>query len=263
MDTGLEMRKKETTEALKNLVKGRPNAFLVLTGNMRELSPASSKAILDGRKYKTSSFGVGDENSVRALGVSLPAGGRDRVLAAVEMHRAYPDAYVVSMSKSRDEKKPTYAMIIAKELAEKGVDEKKILLEEVSVDTITEFKEAAKLWKKHGWDNIVFILAEWHVPRATALLNHIEDFTDTDEERKLLSEFVECIQTDKLTVQFLDTTKVLSTQSSKYKYFFEKRLANDPGMQARIRAEEGGIQQIAEGTYGGRTLTHKIWKDKT
>lgn len=244
----------ETREALRNLVKGTPKAFCILVGPIEYKEQKG--------RYVTSSFGVGDENSARALGTALPAGGRDRVLATAEMHRVFPEAYVVAMTKSRDERKPTLARIVANELSEKGVDESKILLEEVSVDTITEYKEAAKLWKKHGWQSVVFILAAWHVPRAEALFNHIEDFADSDEEAKLLSEFAEAVKTGTLTVQFLDTTEVLSTRSSKFKWFFDEKLAKDPGMQARIVAEKGAVEQIKAGTYNKRTLTHKIWDDK-
>ena len=213
-------------------------------------------------KYVTSSFGVGDENSARALGTALPAGGRDRVLATVEMHRAYPEAYLVAMTKPRDENKPTYASLIKSELLEKGVDEKQILLEEVSVDTIAEYKESARFWKTHTWKNIVFVLAEWHVPRATALFNHIEDFSDSEGDTELLSEFAEAIRSGALRVQFLNTTNILSTRSRHYKRLFEEKLANDPGMQARVSAEKKAVEQIVGGTYGGKALTHKIWGDK-
>lgn len=243
----------DTRQRLQSLVEGAPDAFFVLTGNMR-WSAAKGE-------WVTSSFGVGDENSARALGTALPAGGRDRVLATAEMNWAFPEAYVVAMSKPRDVNQPTYATVIKKELMAKGVDEEQILLEEVSVDTITEYKEAARFWKAHGWKNVVFVLAEWHVPRATALFNHIEDFADSDEEKALLSDFVSAIKSGDLKVQFLDTTKVLSTKSDKYKRFFEGALAHDSGMQARIQAEVRAVSQIRAGTYGGRSLTHTVWED--
>lgn len=244
----------EIREALRNLVQGTPDAFCILVGPIEYKEQKG--------RYVTSSFGVGDENSARALGTALPAGGRDRVLATAEMHKVFPEAYLVAMTKSRDESKPTLARVVANELSEKGVDESKILLEEVSVDTITEYKEAAKLWKKHEWQSMVFILAKWHVPRAEALFNHIEDFADGEEETKLLSEFAEAVRTGALIVQFLDTTKVLSTRSSKFKWFFDEKLAKDPGMQARIVAEKKAVDKIEGGEYGTRKLTHKIWDDK-
>lgn len=241
-------------KTLRDLVEGTPDAFFILAGAMK----------YDDTKdeYITASFDTYDENSALAIGRPLPSGGRDRVLVAFEMHGVFPDAYLVGMSKTRDESKPTYASVVQKELLEKGVDEDRILLQDVSVDTITELKEVARLTIKRGWSNIVLIVSKWHVPRAEALLNHVEDFID-EGEKTLLSSFANAIKSGALRVQFLDTTAVLSTINDTYKKFFEETLAHDPGMRARLSVEGDSLRQIAEGTYGGRKLTHKIWGEKS
>lgn len=240
-------------ETLRNLVEGTPDAFFILAGAMK----------YDDAKgeYITASFDTCDENSVLAIGIPLPSGGRDRVLAASEMHGVFPDAYLVGMSKTRDESKPTYASIMQKELLEKGVDRRRILLQDASVDTVTELKEAARLAIERGWNNIALVVSKWQVPRAEALLNHIEDFADGGEEI-LFASFTNAMRNGSLRVQLLDTTTVLSTVNDTYKHFFEETLARDPGMQARLRAEIDSLRQIAGGTYGGRILTHKIWKER-
>lgn len=236
---------------LKDLVQGTPDAFFIFAGAMKYDEAKG--------EYITASFDTHDENSVLAIGVALPCGGRDRVLTAFEMQRVFPEAYFVAMSKTRDGNKPTYASVTRKELLEKGVEDHRILLQDVSVDTVTELKETARIVSERGWSNVVLIVSKWQVPRAEALLNHVEDFADKDEEM-LCSSFVNSIKTGTLLVQFLDTTAVLSTISDTYRRFFEATLATDPGMQARMRAEAEGVRQIAEGTYSGRTLTHKIWE---
>lgn len=241
-------------ETLRGLVEGTPDAFLILAGAMKYDDTTG--------EYITASFDTYDENSALAIGVPLPSGGRDRVLAAFEMHGVFPDAYLVGMSKPRDESKPTYASVVRKELLEKGVEDHRILLQDVSVDTVTELKETARIAIERGWSNVVLIVSRWQVPRAEALLNHIEDFSDKDEET-LLSSFANAIKTETLLVQFLDTTTVLSAINDTYTRFFGETLASDPGMLARIRAEEESLQQIAEGTYSGRTLTHKIWEGRS
>lgn len=271
----------ESIESLKELIEGTPDAFCILAGPSR---------FHEARGYVPSSFAVGDENSRLAikegridpekLGVHLtpaemeqvkesgvPAGGNDRVVAAAKMHAVFPDAQLVTVTRPRSAEEPTYATIIEEELIRRDVPEDRIISEgeeAVAVDTITEFKEFARLWKEHEWKNIVFILSEWHVPRASALFNHVEDFIDNDSEaqKELLSEFIEAIKSNKLTVQFLDTTKVLSTSNSRFKKFFEETLKNDPGMRLREAMEKSALEQIESGTYGGKTLTHKIWNDK-
>ncbi len=238
---------------LKGLVEGAPDAFFIFAGAMKYDETKGG--------YVTASFDTHDENSALATGVPLPSGGRDRVLVACGMHGVFPEAYLVAMSKTRDGNKPTYASVTRKELLEKGVDDHRILLQDASVDTVTELKETARLAIERGWSNAVLIVSKWQVPRAEALLNHIEDFADRDED-KLLSSFANAIKTGTLLVQFLDTTTVLSTINDTYRRFFEETLASDSGMQARIRAEAEGLRQIVEGTYGGRMLTHKIWEGK-
>ncbi|MEK7604873.1 MAG: YdcF family protein [Patescibacteria group bacterium] len=243
----------EIHKTLARLVTSPPDAFFVLAGAM---TYDETKG-----EYVTGSFDTLDENSTSALGVALPSGGRDRVLAAFEMHKAFPEAYLVTMSKTRDGNKPTYASVARKELVEKGVDQNRILLSEASVDTITELKEAIRLSRERGWRHIVLIVGEWQRPRAEALLNHIEDFVEKEEE-KFFSSFVSAITTGALAVHFLDTTTILSAVDDTHKRFFEETLGAHPGMQARIIAEANGVRQIAEGTYGGRKLTHKMWKEK-
>lgn len=246
-------RREGALAALVGLVEGAPDAFFIFAGAM---TYDETKG-----EYVTASFDTYDENSALAIGVPLPSGGRDRVLAACEMHDAFPEAYFVAMSKTRDGNKPTYASVIRKELLEKGVEDHRILFQDVSVDTVTELKETARLAMERGWNNAAIIVSKWQVPRAEALLNHIEDFADRDEET-LLSSFANAIKTETILVQFLDTTTVLSAINDTYTRFFGETLANDPGMLARIRAEAEGVRQIAKGTYGGRMLTHKIWEER-
>jgi DUF218 domain len=268
-------------EALRDLVEGVPDVFCILAG------PSRSHA---ARGYVASSFAIGDENSRKAiaegridfgkLGLHLtpeeieqvkergvPAGGNDRIIAAAKLYSAFPDAKLATVTRPRSDDEPTYATIIEKGLMQRGVPEDSILSEgeeAAAVDTITEFKEYAELWKENGWTNMAFVLSQWHVPRATALLNHIEDFSDDDStgQQEILVEFIEAIKKGELTVQFLDTTSVLSAVSSKFKHFFEEDLANDAGMRLREAMEASAMEQIEAGTYGGKLLTHKIWEDK-
>jgi hypothetical protein len=238
------------SDALRGVVEGAPDALLIFAGAMTYDETRG--------EYVTAWFDTHDENSALSIGVSLPSGGRDRVRAAYELHRLFPQAYLVAMSKTRDATKPTYASVTAKELIEIGVARDRILLQEISIDTVTELKQTARLSIEYGWSNIALIVSQWQVPRAEALLNHIEDFAQSGEEQ-LLSQFVSAVRSGAVRVQFLNTTTILSTLSDSNRHFFEETLPADPGMQARRRAEEGSLKQIAEGTYGGRVLTHKIW----
>jgi len=243
----------EKFNQLRDLVEGVPDAFFILVGAM--------KFNENKNRYESGSFVDSDENSLRSTGLSLSTGGKDRVFAASEMHQAFPDATIVPMSRTRDESKPTYATVAKNELLQKGVAAEKILLEENSVSTITSYLEAAKLWSENKWQNIVFITSDWHLDRAQALLNHIENFTESDEEKAPLTEFVTALQQESLQIQFLSSTNILSIKSDKYATLFEQ-LRHDEGMQRRVEVENEALDQIRSGTYAGRSIPKKIWNDK-
>jgi DUF218 domain len=245
--------KVEKISEIKNLVEGEPNAFLILVGAMKYNDKKG--------RHESGSFSDADENSRLSTGVSLATGGKDRVLAAEVMSSAFPDAVIVPMSKTRDINKPTYAEIARLELEHKGVPEDKIILEEVSVSTITEFKEAAKLWEQYGWENMVFISSNWHLPRCEALFNHIQNFSSDTEEEELLSRFVSAIRIGDLQVQFLGSTDVLSAKSDHYVNLFAA-VEEDVGIVNRKKAEESALNQIASNNYAGQDIPKKIWPEK-
>jgi hypothetical protein len=211
--------------------------------------------------YESGSFEDVDENSKLSTGTSLATGGKDRMLATAHLHTMFPKAIVVPMSRTRDISKPTYAEITKVELVRKGVDPKQILLEEISVSTITEFKEAAKMWQEKKYKNIVFVSSNWHLPRAKALFNHLENFAESGEEEQTIGEFVKAIQEKKLIVQFVGSTEILSHKSSKYEKFFVA-VEKSEGMLLRNEAEEKGKREIAEGRYANKLIPKKIWPNE-
>jgi hypothetical protein len=239
-------------EELKNLIEGEPQVFFILVGAMKFSDQKN--------RYESGSFSTTDENSKLSTGVALPTGGKDRMLAAAKLHLAFPQAFVVPMSRTRDDSKPTYAAMTQAELIHKGVKSEKILLEEVSVSTITEFKAVAKMCEESHWNKIAFITSNWHVPRSKALLNHIVNFADNDEESELLEAFREQIQSGYLKVQFVGSEEVLKIGTKHYDKLFGE-LVVDPFMEQRILQEKEALSQIANGEYAGRKLDpdKQIW----
>ena len=265
-----------TRLALQNLVEGgAPDAFCVLAGPNR---------FHEARGYVPASFNEGDERSALALkdekivasllqrGITLkeieeakksglPTGANDRIIAAAAMYDAFPHVDIVTVTRPTDRpEEPTYASVIANGLRRRGVPDEDIFSQGENahaVNTVTEFKEFARLWKEEGWKNIVFITAKWHVPRAEALFNHIVDFAEDVYEAALLTEFTDAIKTKQLSVQFLDTTQILLSKSPKFEGVL-KKVEESPGMKTRTLLEENAVQQIARGSYGTKILTHKI-----
>lgn len=239
-------------EQLKSLVEGEPQALFILVGAMTYNNKKE--------RYESGNFTAVDENSLRSTGKALATGGKDRVYAAAELSTPFPEMKIVAMSKTRDSDKPTYAAVAKYELEQKGVDGENIILEEESVSTITEYKEAAKLWHAHRteWNNLVFLSSNWHLPRCKALFNHIENFADSPEEAQLLTEFADAVRSGELKIQFIGSTDVLQIRSRHYKPLFDALEEYQPILD-RIEQEQKALKQIADDTYDGRQLTKHIW----
>lgn len=240
-------------EAIRSLFEVEQQVFFILAGSIKYSE-------LKGR-YESGSFSTVDQNSKKATGTALPAAGKDRVLAALELHDAFPNVDLITTSRTRNQDEPTYAAVMKDELLQKGVPDERIVLEEESVSTITEYKEAVKLWNEKQWTNIVFVSSNFHLPRARALLNHLEDFADNEEELASLTKFANSIRKGILTIQFLGSAEILSIRDERYKKLFAEVDASE-GMQQRIAFEKKGVEQIASGTYDKRNLSKRIWEDE-
>lgn len=245
--------KAERLTKLRELIQGTPDAFFTLAGAMKYNEQKG--------RYESGGFSVPDQNSALATGILLATGSKDRVLAAATLHEAFPDATIVTLSRTRDETKPTYAEVARTELINKGINPDQIMVEDESVNTITELKTVARLCRDHAWSNVVIVSSNWHLPRVEALLNHLENFADSPEETALLSSFAETIRRQELTIQFIGTTEVLSTKGRAYERFFDT-VSRDPGLQKRIEVEKMAVELIATGHYGNIAIPKKIWDDK-
>ncbi len=245
--------KDEATTKIREMIEGEPEVFFILVGAMKFSQQKG--------RYENGSFGDADENSLRSTGVPLATGGKDRMLAAEALNQVFPRSLIVPMSRTRNEDKPTYASVTKEELLRKGVPDEIIALEEVSVSTITEFKEAAKMWHQERWTNLAFITSNWHLPRSERLFNRLENFADDETETEILSAFAEAVRNGSVRIQFVGASDVLTAKSKHYETLF-KAVDNDEGVRERKRVEAGGIAQIEAGEYGGRKLPKKIWEDR-
>lgn len=237
----------ERQPRIQEIIKGEPEAVFILTGAMKDNAGKNPKE----HQFESGSFSDVDQNS------GLATGGKDRMLAAVEIQRVFPKITVVPMSRTRSSDLPTYASVMRSEMEKRGVRSDVILEESDSVDTITSFKHAARLIKEHGWKRIVFVSSEWHLPRSRALLEHIENFSDTEDEAELLSDFANQILQRNIHVQFVSSDAVLSAVSGHYRKLFDK-VKMDPGIQSRVVLEEKALRQIQSGSYGKYTLSKKF-----
>ncbi len=257
-------------DAVRDLFERTPDAVCILVGAMKETKlkdrdSDDENAKIPTGEWRSGTFSDPDENGELATGTPMGTGGRDRVEAAAIIHQAFPEATIVPMSRPRASHKPTYAAVAQTELLQMGVAAEQILLEEVSASTITEFKEAVKLWKEHHWKSISFVSSNWHMPRVEALFNRLENFTNPDEQ-ELVGEFVLAIKSGELSIAFVGSTDVLEIKNPRYRQFIEKAEAS-PLMLLRIAAEKDTLEQMKNGHYGplekgGKLTPKKIWEEK-
>ncbi len=244
----------ERQPGVRELLDREPEVVFILTGAMKD-NRAPGKENLKSQRYESGSFSDVDQNS------GLATGGKDRMLAAVELERAYPGTTIVPMSRTRTPELPTYAAVMRTELERRGVPSEAVVEESESVDTITSYKQAARLIEDYGWKQVVFLSSAWHLPRSQALFNHIENFADTEEEMVLLTRFADQIRSGDLLVQFVSSDDILSATSSHYRQLFE-RVKTDPGIQKRVELEKRALDQIKSGSYGKYTLTKTLSPEK-
>jgi hypothetical protein len=244
----------ERQPRITELFEGDPEAVFILTGAMKD-NRTPGKENLKSQRFESGSFSDVDQNS------GLATGGKDRMLAAVEVQRAYPETTIVPMSRTRSPELPTYASVMRMEMERRGVPSEAVVEESESVDTITSFKQAARFVQEHNWKKVAFLSSAWHLPRSQALFNHIENFADTEEEVTLLNQFADQIRSGALEVQFVSSDDILSSVSDKYRRLFEK-VKVDPGIQARVALEAKALGQIQSGTYGKYTLTKKLYEEE-
>lgn len=235
---------KPPEQSIRELIDGDPDAIFVFGGSLRWNEKIG--------QYESGSFQNIDENS------GTTTGGKDRVLAAVELHRVFSNANIVPMSRPRNAEQPTYASVMKGELISRGVPEESITERDLSVDTITELREAIRLSEEKQWKSLCIVSSTWHIPRIRALLNHIENFVTDPEELIRVQSFVEQVRSGSLEVQYISSEDVLTIKSSHYKKLFEE-LKNDEGYQKRLALEAKAVAQIDAGSYGPYTLTKKIF----
>ena len=243
----------EKVPTVKELLDGEPDVVFILTGAMKD-NRAEGRENPKIQRFESGSFSDVDQNS------KLATGGKDRMLAAAELHHLYPETSIVTMSRTRNPELPTYAEVMKGELERKGVPSEVIIEESESVDTITSIKQAARFIEEHDWKNIVFLSSDWHLPRVKALLNHVENFADTPEETVLLTRFTDRIKSGELSIQFIGSGQVLGPVSHHYQRLFEN-VAVDEGIQKRVALENKAIEQIRGGTYGKYSMTKKIFPE--
>ncbi len=174
---------------------------------------------LDDGGWRTTTYNESD-----AFGT---LGGRDRVEAAALLANTYPNAYLVTTCRRADGTSPTLASTYTEELHALGVPDKRIINEEVSINTGTSIEQVLKLAQKKGWKNLLLLSSEYQLSRIAA--------------------FFEEMKSD-IKATAVSSESVLIPHDPAFAERFEQ-VKKTPEYQKRLAAEACGIAAIKNGTY--------------
>src|SRR5581483_10891125 len=107
----------------------------------------------------------------------LISGGKARSLAAAELAEAFPDAQIVTLSKTKEDQ-PAHSAVIAGEIAKKGVEKQRITEDPESYSALTELMEIIKLIHQRGWKQVALICNEYQIDRPKLMLEKLDGLND-------------------------------------------------------------------------------------
>lgn len=217
-----------------SLSNNDPDAIIVLSAGVRE------------QLYKGEPTGNWESVAWGQAGdLGLHTGARTRVIAGAKIAEVFPDVPVVANSYNRNNAdEPTMASVTKSELIKRGVDQDRIILEEDSFSTITQYIELLRLAKQAEWKNVVVTINEYYEPRATALFQHLPEIVNDTEVSQLWHEFK-----DKGgVVAFISSEPIMRAMSPHYTKYLEEVYGTEK-YHEMVAKEAQGLRAIQEGQY--------------
>lgn len=214
---------------------GSPDAIVVLSGGTVE------RPRTDGTERR-SSTAYSDVDGSDAI-----VGGKGRVVAAAEVAPFFPEAAVVTTSDSNDGPESD-ARIMASELARHGVRPDRIMLEERSVNTLTELAEMVKLAVRQRWQEVRVLTSDYHIPRVEEMFRQLPSLISAGRDPEFTAAWSE-FQSRNISVRCVSAEEILPHRSPHYQTLIA-RVRQSPEYQRRVELERRGLQQLRDGTYG-------------
>ena len=214
----------------------KPDAIVVLSADIIE-SPHRTEG------YQSTSYADLD---VRGL----LGGGKARVLAAVEVAHYFPNARIITDSSDRDpsRNRPTHAKIYASEIERLGVPKDRLLLEEASINTITELVEIIKMASLHGWHHVAVISNDYQLRRIQEMLDQLPSLANPNDEDFIQA--LERFRQQKGEITPINAEEILLVRNPRYASLLKQVRASD-AYRKRAEAEAQGVKDLQEGRYRG------------
>jgi hypothetical protein len=198
----------------------------------------------EGREWDTLSGSDISEHGLTTV-------GKVRTIAGAEIAKLFPGAAVVTNSYNRfDPEEPTMASIHRDELIRRGVDAERIIMEEESFSTITQYIEMIKLAVEHGWTRLSVVINEYYKPRATALYENLDSIVEYEDPQQA-QEFQEVLEAFKRmngSVSFVVGDDIMRHMNPRWNAYFEE-LYTSSAYQKNVASEAKGLADLQAGEY--------------
>ena len=176
------------------------------------------------KKTPTGAYVPTDYGDRDAFGV---LGGMDRVEAGALLAAKYPNALLVTTSRALGRTTESLAKVYAHALCALGVEQERVIKEEVSSNTRSAVGAVLHLARVRKWKYLTFLSSEFHLPRIKAFY----DLSGT-----------------KVSVDFVSSESLLIERDPEFKKKFFS-IKQTPAYQERLAVEERGIKALKSGGY--------------
>lgn len=239
---------------------GAPDAFSLLGNGVKEIKDSKGNVV----RTKTGSYSDtgarGDINGSHAGMVAIRRMKKDY----------FPEAKVItnSFNAATDNwKEERHAQVAAAEFAAFGIPKKDIIVQEQSINTVTELLHNIRLAVENEWKHIVIVTNGAQVGRTRALLPHIDNqkadylrrVVSPPEVRTWLVPFLEKMKHGEVKVSIVAAEDILERMSPRHAVFVHAVRETELFQTSKAR-QDFCIPAIEAGTYGTKppptTLTN-------
>lgn len=220
-------------DVYEHVVGFEPDAIVLVSGGIVK------EVTQDGvTKYRSTRIDEGD-----AFGILW---GEARVLAVAELAGFFPKAMIIATGAHHPEQ--AQATVFRDELEQLLIPRNRIILEEQSVDTLSQIGETMKIVHERELMRVVFVTNEYHIPRVHAMYEYFETLIRPDTETKRIVR--EC-KLRGVQVGFIAAESILTYWDKKFVEIIDT-VKKSPAYLKRVQNEERGTAMVLRGEYGKR-----------
>lgn len=177
--------------------------------------------------------------------------GKARSIAGAEIASLFPEAAVVTNSYNRfNADEPTMASVVRSELIRRGVGAERIITEEESFSTVTQYIEMLKLAIEHEWTRLSVVINEYYFTRATALYENLGSIVEYDnpQDTQEFQEMLRKFHSMNGTVSFVIADNVMRLMNDRWSTYFDT-LKQTNGYKKTVEMEAKGLADLQAGKY--------------